>query len=205
MFRTPSFAHIAHDIINSVFTDFLVLQFAAGRVGSLDQNEDTLVPFCTDIQQRTDAVCAEIAVDGHIVGGKSGKTRALHGRFAQKCPGITGRRGADVVAFRVRDDDEPLFRRIRERFPVRFQPFRPVHFVIGDLHLYGRNNIAEGIHELFIEIKNAFRDVGKIFCTRTHIVGQVIETRIQPHAGGILQFYDAFNETIGNHNFFSSL
>ena len=67
LFCTPSFAHIAHDIINGVFTDFLVLQFAAGRVGSLDQNEDTLVPFCTDIQQRTDAVCAEIAVDGQSI------------------------------------------------------------------------------------------------------------------------------------------
>ena len=67
LFCTPSFAHIAHDIINGVFADFLVLQFAAGRVGSLDQNEDTLVPFCTDIQQRTDAVCAEIAVDGQSI------------------------------------------------------------------------------------------------------------------------------------------
>ena len=86
-----------------------VLEFAGGAVAGADQDEDSFFLAGGDLDERQDAVAAQVGIDGEGVGLPGGFECAAHGDLAQvaACVRFGGR--ADVVALTVDDHDQALF------------------------------------------------------------------------------------------------
>ena len=152
-----------------------ILNFRARRIGRLDQNENPFIVLFALFHKGQNTVRAKITVHRHVVGRESLQGVFIDLRFSKERLCIAGRRRADVVALRVRDNHKPLCRRIFKRFIVRLHTCRTVHFIVRDLHLYGRYDIVHVIDDFFIEFEHPFRNVVERFCAELHLVGKIVE------------------------------
>lgn len=172
-FRRPIFDKTTHVFVHGrSVVKKTVLKLSARGVGSLDKHKDSAILFRAVLDKRLNPVRAEIAVYGDIVGGKRAGTHSLHRSFAEEGRRIAGRRRADVIALCVRNDDQSLFRSVAEGLFKRFQTRYAVHFIIGNLHLDGRNDIIQVIDELFVELENPLCRRGKILDPLPHFSGR---------------------------------
>ena len=196
----PLFHQRAHVLVHrfAVFQP-QVLQLAAGGIGGLDQHEDALAATVHLLQKGLDAVRAQIAVDGEKIGIEGAVFFAANLRLTEVRLGVARGSGADVVALGIRHDDEALGRRIAAGLIEGVHPLDAVHLVIGDLHLDGGDDVADGIDEGAVEGEHRLCGAGEIVDARAHPFGKIVEGGIQPHDRRVVAFLYLIYQRIDDH------
>ena len=144
-----------------------LLQFGAGRVGRPYQNEDVLVVRRGCLDERRDAVRAEIRVDGDgilVPGVIQAVRRRVH---SAQMTGVCGCRGSDVAALDVAEHVQALLLGVFAGHRVCVDPGRADRLIHGDLRLDRGHDVGDRIDDRPVEFEDTLRpDVPRAI--RTH-------------------------------------
>ena len=159
-----------------------VLEHPSAGVGGLDQDEHARRPGHSHVDKRLQAVVAQIGADGQGVG----PPRALASQVAL---GVGRSRGADVVAFAVEDDQQPLLAGVLDDLGQRRHSRRPELFEEGRLRLDYPHQRGNYIDNLAAELAVGRRRFGRpgLRAVRGECRGQHIARGSRPTRTGFPQ------------------
>ncbi len=112
------------------------------RVGGPHKHEDVLVGFGGGLDERGDAVRAEIRVDGHRI-----LVPRVEVADAVQVVGVGGCRGADVAAFDVAEHVEALLGSVFAGHRVDVHAGGAERLVHGDLRFDGGHDVGDGVDD----------------------------------------------------------
>ena len=201
----PFLTLVAHSCIERHAVDQHILKFTRGGIRGLAEDKDALVALTAYIEQRGDAVRAEIAVDGQCIRAERliGAGADLAG--AEVCRGICLHGRADVVALAVGDDIHPAQLCVADGALHRLDAVVAVHFIICSLQFHRRNNIAERVDQQHIELID--RLCGSleglavfIEMALAEILRHIVELRVKTCNGRIFHRGDLRQQTVKGHD-----
>ena len=184
--RSPGGHLLAHQLIEGTALDLLILEFAAGGIGSLHKDEDTLLLFFAHIQERIHSVRPKIRIHGYKVLPKGHIlfTSYFHPAQMSYCIGC-GRR-TNVSTLDVADHHQSLFLAVLHRLLESHKPRDPELLIHGDLRLYRRDQIPGLVHDLLVKLPDGFRRAFQrltILCKGflLHLFRHIFQHRVQAY------------------------
>ena len=147
---------LADDLIQGLTVHDAILELSAGRIGGLHQNEDTLLLFLTNLHEGLHAVASKVGIHGHEILIKAVERIRSHADLAEMSDRIRFRSGSNVAALDVADHDKSLFLTVVHSLLEGNQSGDPKLLIHGDLRLYGRHQVINGIHDALIILPDGF-------------------------------------------------
>ena len=185
-----------------------LLQFGARRVGRPYKNEDVLVVRRGCLDERRDAIRAEIRVDGDGI-LVPGVIQAVAVGDSGQMTGVCGGRGSDVAALDVAEHVQALLLGVFAGHRVCVDPGRADRLIHGDLRLDRGHDVGDRIDDRPVEFEIRYGQTcrgqfGLILDGFPHLVGERIHDlrrdqrrrRIESDDAGVLCLLDGFDQTI---------
>ena len=155
--RSPGGHLLAHQLIEGTALDLLILEFAAGGIGSLHKNENTLLLFFAHIQEGIHSVRPKIGIHGHKVLPKGHILLTSYFHPSQMSYRVSRGRRTNVSTLDVTDHHQSLFLAVLHRLLESHKSRDPELLIHGDLRLYRRDQIPGLVHDLLVKLPDGFR------------------------------------------------
>ena len=148
---------VRHMFIERLSVDQTVLEFPAGRIGSLDQDKNALVILIARVNKGLYAVRAQIGIHRHHIRSECGELFIAD----PDCSKMTCRIGCgsrtDISALRVADHDQALFLAVPYCLLIDHEARNAELFIHRDLGLHRGDQIPGGVDDRLVELPHGLR------------------------------------------------